>query len=1008
MSTSHPVSQLVVIGSSAGGIEALSTLVATLPAEFPAPLVLAQHLDPTRPSHLEEILARRSRLQVRTVSELAQLEPGVIFVVPANQHVEILDGTLRLRAEAQSRSKPSVDLLFSSAAAAYGEHLIAVILSGTGSDGATGASLVKQVGGTVIVQDPRTSAYPGMVLAVAPTSIDIAAPLEQLGPLLVDLLTGRGVPAEADEKRELERLLHEVRQRHGLDFTQYKPATLRRRVQRRILATGTEHLEGYRAYLASHPQEAPLLANSLLIKVTEFFRDPDLFRYLQEQVVPELIAYARAHEQTIRCWSAGCATGEEAYSLAILLAEALGEELEAFEVRLFATEADLDAVAFARQGSYPDQALSKLPEDLIARYFTHENDRFIATKRLRALTIFGQHDLAQRAPFPHLDLVLCRNVLIYFTPELQQRTLRLFTYSLRDEGILVLGKSESLGALAPFYQPQHKRHKVYRRQGERLLIPPATFVPLPAAQVRSLVPKAAAGERPPATVPASPQPSEGLLLTLPVGVVVVDRHYDIGFLNLAARTLLAIHQPALGEDLIHLVPTRLAQPLREAIDQAFRERGTTAPEELALDPVAPGMLPTLEITASFQRTNQAPVAEGSVVVVVQDITQQIEQRRALEHQVQTANAERGQARQEARELEAMNQRLRDTNRQLVEANHELTRSNEELRTNNQELLLGAEEAQSSVEEVETLNEEYQASNEELETVNEELQATIEELNTTNDDLAARSQELQQLNQTREYERARLEAILMSMGDALLVVNRAGQLLLTNAAYVQMFGHAEALLEARDATGLLLAAETTPQQRATQGEAFTLEFTRSTETGEWRSYEAKGQPIDHAELGGVVSIRDITERSLQRLQDQFLTMASHELRSPLTVLHGNLQRLVKVLPADPEEGPAVRRYAKLALAQCRRLTRLVNELLDVQRLQSGKYTLQRERVDLGQLVAESIEALNRNEPSQRIYFQMPQVPLLIQGDAGRLHQIVLNLVTNALTSGPPSQRVDVRL
>lgn len=987
-------------------------LVATLPAEFPAPLVLAQHLDPTRPSHLEEILGRHSPLPVRTVSEQAHLEPGVIFVVPANAHVEITNSTLSLRPDAEGRSKPSVDLLFSSAAAAYGEQLIAVVLTGTGSDGAAGAAAVKEAGGTVIIQDPLTSAYPGMALAVAPTAVDIAAPLERIGALLVDLLTGRGVPAAADEQQALERFLEELRQRHGLDFTQYKPATILRRLQRRILATGSKTLDSYRAYLANHPQEAQMLTNSLLIKVTEFFRDPDLFRALQEVVVPELIAYARSHEQTIRCWSAGCATGEEAYSLAILLAEALGEELDAFHVRLFATDADPDAVAFARQGSYPERALAKLPEDLVARYFTHEQDRFVVAKRLRTMTVFGQHDLTQRAPFPRMDLVLCRNVLIYFASELQQRTLRLFTYALRDGGTLVLGKSESPGSLAPYFQQQHKRLKIYRRQGERLLLPPATFAPPPAtlhARWSPPFPPLSASERRPAAAVSGDEPTpEAVLQTLPVGVVVVDRHYDIASINLAARRLLAIHRPAQGEDLLHLVPSSLALPLRAAIDRALHEGEASAPAEVALDPLTPGGTPTLQVDVYPQRNDQTPGAGRRVVVVVQEITRYVEERRALQQQVQTLSDDLAHAQQEASTLEVMNRRLEERNRHLLQTNEELTSTNEDLHASNQEVLLGAEEAQAAVEEVETLNEELQASNEELETLNEELQATIEELNTTNEDLAVRSQELQQLNQTREYERARLEAILMSMGDALLVVNRAGVTLLTNAAYARMFGHADAAFEARDAEGKPLPAEATPQQRARHGEAFTLEFTGSEQAGERRYYEATGQPIAQEDLGGVVVIRDITERSLHRLQDQFMALAGHELRSPLTVLQGNLQRLLQALPADADENGTARGYAEKAYTGAKRLARLVEELLDATRLQYGTYALQREPVDLTQLVAETIEALQATTPRPRIQFDAPTEPVVVAGDAGRLEQVLLNLLTNALTYAATAERIEVRL
>ena len=353
-------------------------------------------------------------------------------------------------------------------------------------------------------------------------------------------------------------------------------------------------------------------------------------------------------------------------------------------------------------------------------------------------------------------------------------------------------------------------------------------------------------------------------------------------------------------------------------------------------------------------------------------------------------------------------RLVEGNRQLLEANQEMTRGQEDLRLSNQELLLGTEEAQAAVEEVETLNEEYQASNEELETLNEELQATIEELNTTNDDLAARGLELQQLVQNREYERARLEAILRSMGDALLVVNRAGGTLLTNAAYAQLFGHADAEVEAGDAEGQPLPADATPQQRAARGEQFLLEFTLTTTPGERHYFEATGQPIAHEDPGGVVIIRDITERSLHRLQDQFMALASHELRGPLTVILGSLQQLLRGLPAEPEGALATRKLAETALFQCRRLGRLIEELLDATRLQYGKYALHLERVDLEPLMVQTIAGVQLTTPRPPIQFDPPGAPLVIQADAGRLQQILLNLLTNALTHAAASERIDVRL
>ena len=342
---------LVVVGSSAGGIEALSTLVASLPAGFPAPIILAQHLDPRYPSHLHEILARHSALAVRLVElKPAKLESGVVYVVPADHHVQVTDHTVQLVRQDGKGPKPSVDLLLSSAAEVFAERLIAVILTGSGSDGASGAHAVKAAGGTVVIENPATASFPSMPSSLAPTTVDIVADLDQVGPLLVDLLKDVTPDEASDANRSLQALLDDVREHDGIDFSHYKRPTIERRLQRRFYATGQTSIPDYLRYLHRHPEEYHRLVSTFLIKVTEFFRDDDLFTALRQQVLPDLIAQSREHGNELRMWSAGCATGEEAYSLAILVAEALGDDLERFNVQIFATDLDDEAVAFARRG----------------------------------------------------------------------------------------------------------------------------------------------------------------------------------------------------------------------------------------------------------------------------------------------------------------------------------------------------------------------------------------------------------------------------------------------------------------------------------------------------------------------------------------------------------------------------------------------------------------------------------------------------------------------------------
>ena len=784
MSGGQTLYDLVVVGSSAGGIEALSRLVSTLPTDFPSPLVLAQHLGPDRPSHLADILARQSALPVSIVDEGAPqaLAAGVVYVVPADRDVEITDHAVVLQTQSTGLPKPSIDLLLASAAQIYGERLIAVILTGTGSDGTAGAQAVKAAGGTVIIENPDTASYPAMPASVARSSVDMSLDLARIGPMLYDLLTGAHVLSAPDDI--LPTLLAETRAYSGIDFSQYKQPTILRRLQRRMTATGTATLPAYVAYLHHHPEEYTQLSASFLIKVTGFFRDRALFDYLREEVMAEIVSRARKQRKRIRIWSAGCASGEEAYSLAILIAEDLGDELDDFTVQIFATDADVDAVAFARRGVYSAAALATVPKVYRGRYFAPVNNGWAVSQRVRGMVIFGEHDLGQRAPFPHIDLVVCRNVLIYFTPELQRRSLQLFAFSLHDGGYLVLGMAETTKPLPDYFVPAQPHLKVFRRQGGRIVAPPDKLsVSKPASPIMrelSLLPAVALpawlalpeSERESAIARGTASGGQSRaahavlgeqILDLPLGVVVIDRNYDVQAINDAAYTLLEISRMAIGRDLLHLASRVPTKPFRAAIDAAFRAPPSQGRALTVTLELTPGELRSLEVVCFPHRPKTArdkvPGDVDAVILMISDTTDtQREQRSAEEQRTMDTLPEpplrRGRkrrglplasehaAREDPRERE-LEQALTLV-RELTTSNQELRDANQELRYENDALRLREEEARASAEEVKTLNEELQATNEELETLNEELEATLEELRTTNDDLQARTRELEEL------------------------------------------------------------------------------------------------------------------------------------------------------------------------------------------------------------------------------------------------------------------------
>lgn len=773
--TEHIRSQskdLVVVGSSAGGVEALSILVSTLPEDFPAPIVLAQHLDPSRPSSLDMILQRRTHLPVEVVTSSTTMQAGHIYVVPSNRHVRIRDHHVEMVDDRLKRPRPSVDTLLSTAAEVYGEHLIAVILTGSGSDGAVGAVDVKNAGGTVMVQNPQTARYPSMPLALPPTVVDFEVNLEQIGPVLYDLLTGVAIPTSEERTEDvLHEILEQVSRHASIDFRPYKTSTILRRIGRRMAVTHNRTMRDYADYLQAHSEEANALVKAFLINVTQFFRDTEAFVYLRNDILPKLIEQARERDLVLRFWTAGCATGEEPYSLAMLLTDLLGADLPKWSIKVFATDLDEAAINFARRGLYSENLLKGIPGEYRDRFFERVDHGYRISKTLRQMVIFGQQDLSRSAPFPRIDLVLCRNVLIYFTPELQDYVLNQFAFSLYPHGYLFLGKAETVRPMQTFYELVNKHWKVYRCVGSAL--PSMRRQTLSEIHTHRLEGhlmnrQRNAGQQNVDQEAVSPafelsqlrRFNELMLRYLPIGVVVIDRSYHILTANGMARRLLGLREIGADQDFLHATRGVPYHEIRAAIDTVFRERNSLNLPEVELDASNGGTGRFVSLSFALMQT-EASLPDLTIISVI-DVTQQVQGRRQLE----TAQAEQTQLMQE---LGTANKRLSDVNKELMDAN-------EELQVANEELVLTHEELQASIEEFETTNEELQATNEELETNNEELQATNEELETTNEELRARTGELQELTSILESERGRLAemvelapfSILVLRGPSLIV------------------------------------------------------------------------------------------------------------------------------------------------------------------------------------------------------------------------------------------------
>ncbi len=772
-------SSLVVIGSPAEGVDSLLTVIEHLPANFPVPIVIAQRLDPRRPIQLGDVLAARLETPVVVVQDEQLLRPGTIYVGPTGLGIEIARTHDSAVARPVPSSLPSIDRVMSTGARALADQLIAVILHGTGIDGVAGAQAVKAYGGTVVVQSRGTGQFFEATAMGLPATMDIVADLEAIGSLLGDLLAGDHALTTNDESKELSQFLDRIRDQTGIDFSAYKRATIERRLRRRMAAVRTSTFTAYRRFVDRNPEELQHLVSAFLIKVTDFFRDPDLFAYLRERVLPGLLDQARSRDGELRIWSAGCATGEEAYSVAMLVADLLGDDLNRLPVRIFATDVAVDAVDFARRGTYPPSALADVPPELLDRYFVPVDGSYEVGKAVRSLLVFGEHDLGRRAPFPRINLVLCRNVLIYFTPDLQRRVLQRFAFSLKPEGYLVLGKSESVSPLPDFFTFEHTRLKIFRRgtaaapvlaDGPQGLGRPLVINPGAARRphIRSIAPPAVASS----IGPTLAEHAVAILDRLSTGVIVVDRQYDIRAINLAARRMLDIRGAGLGEDLIHLVVPPLSRALRALIDAALRGETDKSVQNISPD-ITNEHSRDLVISCAPVPTEIAGDSAMMVQIEISDVTEFTVRQNVLEDVRRQLQAE----------LDVQRNRITDasvTVRELGIANDGMAAELGRLRAENEQLQLANEEAQAASEEIETLNEEQQAANEELETLNEELQSTNEELNTSNSELEARTIQLEALALTLEERRRESDewfrAILEEASDYAIFTTDAANLI----------------------------------------------------------------------------------------------------------------------------------------------------------------------------------------------------------------------------------------
>jgi two-component system CheB/CheR fusion protein len=713
---------IVGIGASAGGLEALEKFFDRLQADNGLGFVIVQHLDPDHKSMLVDILKRHTPMKISEVKEGVQVKPNTIYIIPPNHSLSIFHGRLHLtQPERPHGVRLPIDSFFRSLAEDRGDKSICIVLSGTGSDGALGLKAIKEAGGMTMAQEESSAKYASMPRsAIATGCVDHILKAEMMPQELMNYTRHPYIlnPVKAGKGEEppedhLDKIFMLLRSQTGHDFSLYKRNTISRRIERRMALHQINKINDYLRYLEKNKPETELLFREFLIGVTRFFRDPEVFEALNKKVIIPLFE-GQDKEVPLRIWVAGCSSGEEAYSIAILLQEEVERSSKMLKAQIFATDIDSGALETGRLGLYPDSIAVDVSPERLRKFFTKEGNHYRIKKAIREMIIFAKQDLIKDPPFSRLDLIICRNLMIYFGSTLQRKILPLFHYVLNPGRFLLLGPSETIGEFSDLFSLVDKKWKIFQhKSASRLAV---NFPTAPLAKTFSRSKKKAVPGAPAGNVV---QLTESMLLEeYAPSYVIINEKYDI--LHFRGRTGRYLEPPT-GEatlNILKLAKEGLRIELRTAIHKAFKSRATVVHADLKVKENGKRHGFNL-IVKPLKRQGEKESIEGVLMVIFDD----------------------GKATLPFQEDQSAQVELPETDRRILDLEHELNTTKESLQTAIEELETSNEELKSTNEELQSTNEELQSANEELETSKEELQSINEELVTVNSELQSRVDEL---------------------------------------------------------------------------------------------------------------------------------------------------------------------------------------------------------------------------------------------------------------------------
>jgi two-component system CheB/CheR fusion protein len=707
---------VVAIGASAGGLDALKQFFSAVPERPNMAFVVVTHQQSGNITVLPELLAKHTSLPLTTIVEGTRLESNAVYVAPAAT-IRLETNEFRLANTENTKEHHPIDAFFRSLASAYGERAVAIILSGMGADGSAGIRDIKAAGGLVLAQAPESAQYRDMPnSALATRFVDAVLAPAEMPKRLARILEPRalGRHETEDVTASLFRVLHLLRARTGQDFTAYKKSTLWRRIERRMNVHGAGTARDYARILEETPEEIESLFRELLISVTSFFRDPDCFVALADQLRPVLASWAE--ERPFRAWVPACATGEEAYSLAIAIRELLTELDKRVPLQIFATDLDQPAIDVARAGRYPLSIEANVSPERLERFFLKTETDYRVSKEVRESIVFAPQNVIKDPPFTKLDLLSCRNLLIYLEPELQVRVIGLFSYALRPDGLLLLGTSESIASFDNAFYSVDKKVKLFRRRDTRREAPPE-FPDVPATVGQRFPRVKAEHGRPSAS---SAVAERVLLANLAPPSVLINERGDISYFHGRTGKFL---EPAVGEPLSNIFAMAregLRLDLTSALRQAATREGPVVRSGLRVK--TNGGFNSVRL--SVRRVDEPELARGMFLISFE-----------IEPEIDPAQADsEGPSASKSSRISELERELQHTGDNLQATIEELETSNEELKSTNEELQSTNEELQSANEELETSREEMQSLNEELQTVNSELEERNRALSQANDDM----------------------------------------------------------------------------------------------------------------------------------------------------------------------------------------------------------------------------------------------------------------------------------